>query len=466
MSHELQSVLHRLGPAKAEDIARDLGVSQPTVSRMLNASALMIARVGGSKNTLYGYRRQIRQIGELPIPIYIVDEHGNAAPFGVMHGVMPEGYLVDTKKNPWPLEHATKRHFYSIPYFIQDMRPQGFMGRSFARAHAEALGVSDKPERWTDDQIMVVLAMHGEDLPGNLLVGDISYRRWVSHATSLRNGVGIINEEDIGQHYVEMAEKSMSDGAAGSSAGGEFPKFTAVRTLAGVSQHVIVKFSGRGSSPAEQRWSDLLRCESHAAGAVTEMGVDAASSRAFRHGGRTFMESVRFDRIDLIGRKPVCSLASLDAELTGMGDPDWDAFAGRLHEIRLLNAEDVSAIKRAWYFGKLIANSDMHAGNLAFAPGTQGQLSLCPIYDMLPMRYAPHRGGEVPEATVFDAYHPLPGNEGDFRSALAAATLFWDRVSNDLEIHEGFRDIASGHLARLVSTYGHQNAPSRPANRM
>lgn len=58
----------------------------------------------------------------------------------------------------------------------------------------------------------------------------------------------------------------------------------------------------------------------------------------------------------------------------------------------LIDADTHAQVSRLWWFGRLIANTDMHDGNLAFKPG----LKLAPVYDMLPMGYAPVRGMELP----------------------------------------------------------------------
>ena len=41
----------------------------------------------------------------------------------------------------------------------------------------------------------------------------------------------------------------------------------------------------------------------------------------------------------------------------------------------------------------------MHTGNLVFVPAA-GRLQLAPAYDMLPMRFAPLPGGELPTRSV------------------------------------------------------------------
>lgn len=431
------------GPAKAAEIARALGVSQPTVSRMIASGRDSIVRAGGSKNSLYAAARAIRQLPSEALPVFRIDESGHAYRVGQLQGVYPEGYLVQFEKPIWPYEKKGKTYFQSLPYSIHDMRPQGYMGRAFARQYAELLGVSDNPERWSDDQVLVVLCLMGHDLPGDMVVGEMAYRKLdiVEHI--------LIAEPAIPEHYFELAEQAASLGVAGSSAGGEFPKFTAVREHAGRTEHVIVKFSGKGDSPAEQRWADLLRCEARATAALEAMDVAAAHNRAFTHRGRTFLESVRFDRVGLRGRRGMCSLGGVDAELVGLGDPEWDRFADKLLAMRLIDRSTASRMRRIWYFGQLIHNTDMHAGNLSFTPLVSGKLGLCPVYDMLPMRFAPLRGGEVPEIQQTRVYKPLPGFEEDYAAASNAARLFWSEAAADRMISPAFRKIAAALLAEI-----------------
>ena len=149
----------------------------------------------------------------------------------------------------------------------------------------------------------------------------------------------------------------------------------------------------------------------------------------------------------------MCSLASLDAELVGMGDPDWEKFADKLLQIRVIDAESVSAIRKAWYFGKLIGNTDMHAGNLSFGLSDLNKVEICPLYDMLPMRYAPLRGGEVPALEQANLYVPMPGHDAEFNAATTAAMAFWNAIALDENISSGFREIAKGWIGQLISLF-------------
>jgi hypothetical protein len=104
----------------------------------------------------------------------------------------------------------------------------------------------------------------------------------------------------------------------------------------------------------------------------------------------------------------------------------------------MLAAADEQNVQRIWHFGRLIANNDMHDGNLAFRPG----LRLAPVYDMLPMLYAPIRGVELPERNFTPAL-PMPAQVEVWRAAAEAARVFWERTARDARISEGYRRICA-----------------------
>ncbi|PPC84870.1 MAG: DNA-binding protein [Methylotenera sp.] len=447
MNNSLIATLMRLGPSSSEAIGRQLNVSQPTISRMLSVSANQVIRIGGSKNTIYAVPRKIRQLKDAIIPVFKVDELGVVTRFGELISVYPEGFLWEANQENWPAETPKKRYFNSLPYFIHNSSPQGFMGRNFARINCDALGVPEDLNRWSDDDALVAMAILGEDVPGNLILGETSYRRFTEQNHD------IIKESELADSYLALAKMALSNGVAGSSAGGEFPKFTAIRENQNYPEgvaHVIVKFSGTGDTAHEQRWADLLRCEAYASEITnTHLNAMSAASAVITHGGRTFMESTRFDRVGMGGRRSMCSLSSLDAELVGSGDMNWEKLAEQLFKLKLIDENTAQTIRRVFYFGKLIGNSDMHNGNLSFGLSESGKLVLSPIYDMLPMRYAPQRGVELPELIQDSLYKPMPGYEDDYVLALKAALAFWVRVSLDSDVSSDFRDIAEKWVVQL-----------------
>ncbi len=346
----------------------------------------------------------------------------------------------------WPMPDESRDGWWDgLPYPLYDMRFQGFMGRQFARAEHHRLGVSANPEEWSDDDVLHVLSSSGSDLSGSLIVGDPAYEHWQARKSAPTKP---LKARALGRAYGALAHQAIIDGVPGSSAAGEFPKFSALRELAGSdTPHVLVKFSGADGSPAVRRWADLLVCEHLALEcAATLPGIQSARSRIVAHGGRTFLEVERFDRHGHFGRSRLAALTTLNAALIGDGSNDWAHLAHRFAQAGLIEPATVEHVRCLWWFGRLIANTDMHTGNLSFVP--HGVLTLAPTYDMLPMLYAPLPGGEVPTRS-FEPSLPLPPLRSAWTTACQAAVLFWTRGSKDVRISEDFRRMCALNSLRL-----------------
>jgi hypothetical protein len=442
----LAKVLGRQAAVRAADLAQALGVSVPTLHRLLQERAEPILVAGQARRTRYALRRAVRgDPGEYPL--YAVDTSGRAVQVASLTAVAPAGCWVSLRGTDWPVvDEAREGWWEGLPYPLYDMRPQGYLGRQLARAVHCALAVPDNPNLWNDDDILFALSRIGSEMSGNLILGDDACERWQQD--------GLAQAEPLSEHgtaaaYVQLAAQAVAAGVPGSSAAGEFPKFPARRDLAGrPTPHVLVKFSGADDSPAVRRWSDLLVCEHLALEcARTLPQVESAHSRVLSQAGRTFLEVERFDRHGPRGRSPLCSLETLNAALLGMGTQDWACLADGLAAAKLLESEDVVCIHRLWWFGRLIANSDMHLGNLSFRP-SGGRLRLAPTYDMLPMRYAPLPGGELPAAEWTPSL-PLPGHRDHWLVACRAAVHFWDLVAADTRIGAAVRGLGRVHRQGL-----------------
>lgn len=441
----LATVLGRRAAASAADLAEQLGVSVPTLHRLLQEAGADIVSTGKARRTRYALRRPLRgAMAELPL--YEVDETGRAELRAHLVAVQPQGTCMSLTGSGWPVPDGSRDGWWDgLPYPLNDMRPQGYMGRQFARAEHRQLAVPANPEEWSDDDVLHVLSRSGSDTSGNLILGDPACERWLQSKLAPPDP---LKARVLGREYVALAEQAIVAGVPGSSAGGEFPKFAALRDLAGsATPHVLVKFSGADDSRAVRRWSDLLVSEHLALECAALLpGVASAASRVVTHGGRTFLEVERFDRHGLWGRSRLGSLGVLNAALLGDGSTDWTRLAGRLAAADLLAASDVACIERLWWFGRLIANSDMHTGNLSFRP--HGRLALAPAYDMLPMLYAPLAGGEVPPRS-FEPPLPLPAQRPAWIQACEAALGFWDRAAQDGRIGADFRRLCGANLRRL-----------------
>ncbi|MFT4101025.1 MAG: type II toxin-antitoxin system HipA family toxin YjjJ [Burkholderiaceae bacterium] len=458
----LATVLAR-GPQQAGDVARLLGVSRSTLSRTVRAAGPRIVTRGTARRTTYGLRRTLRG-SDSPLPLYRVDAQGELHRIGELDPVSPSGIAVrweDAAAFEWPLEPMMRDGWFDgLPYFMQDMRAQGFLGRHFARNLAAMHPLSEDPRDWSDDDVLYALSLAGADTPGNLLLGETAARRWLDVVARTRLA-DPVTSADPRQHDLrlsEQADDAMRTPQVGSSAGGEFPKFAGHRTSAEGDLPTLVKFSGNDGSPGSQRWADLLVCESLAALTLAqELGVPSAPGRISTAAGRTFLELDRFDRHGPLGRSAVLSWFAINHGLVGSTD-DWPTATKSLVQRDWLSVDDWHRIRKLWLFGRLIANTDMHDGNLAFVPSAESRpgrhgFALAPVYDMLPMAYAPGRGVEPP-VIDYRPRLPLPEERDDWAAAARAAIRFWSACVDDQRITSPFRTICETNARRLSAVLG------------
>ncbi|MDB5848132.1 MAG: phosphatidylinositol kinase, partial [Rhodoferax sp.] len=278
----LEIALAVQAPATASGLAEALQVSVPTLHRLLQQlPAGRLVSAGKARRARYALRRTLRGApGDFPV--YAIDRSGQAETLGSLALLQSQGAWLDLAGSDWPVPDESRDGWWpGLPYPLYDMRPQGYMGRLFARAEHRALGVSPDPQTWTDDDVVHVLSQRGGDASGNLVLGDAAFSDW--QAARLTQPAAL-PPADTAAAYAALAQHAVAAGVPGSSAAGEFPKFAARREappgLPSDTPHVLVKFSGADDSPTVRRWSDLLVCEHLAlVHAASLPGVDAAHSR-------------------------------------------------------------------------------------------------------------------------------------------------------------------------------------------
>lgn len=448
VAKKVLEILRTWGRQPSGELLRRLQVSRPTLMRALTALSGQVISRGRARRTAYAARRAIRG-NTAPLVLYRIDESGRAHEAGLLEPTYPEGCAMTfTQACPWPLdEDMADGWFPSTPYPLADLRPQGFLGRNFAHHFAAMLQVDEDVKRWNEDDVLHVLSALGWDQPGDYILGEQALRRFLEEQ---QRSIHFLVEDELDTQYPQRALQALNYGVADSSAAGEFPKFTARRLVKGKATHVIVKFSGEDASPQEQRWSDLLICEHLAMTTIADtLELRAAKSRIYQFGGRTFYEVERFDRHGEFGRSAVCSWQELNAALFGITG-SWSLGADALLKKGYISAETAHEIHVLAHFGRLIANTDMHDGNLALQPG----LALAPAYDMLPMLYAPQRGIEIVERN-FNPALPLPRERDAWVQAAQAALIFWQRAQRDARISAKFQGICQANaeqVKRLLDT--------------
>lgn len=396
-------------------------MSPATLMRMARDAGQDLVRIGRARATQYAWRLNWPGLERSQFPLFRIDETGAAESAG-------ELITLAARQSVWMPEGRISG---GLPAEIADARPSGFLGRHFAATHGDLhlpLRLSD----WSDHHILMAMARRGEDLPGNLIVGEESFARWqqLADAATTRDD------------YPALANATIAGHPPGSSAGGERPKFG----VAVGGRHVLVKFATRGKTtdPVARRWCDLLLLEGVALDVVKSSGVPTARTQVIETPSHWFLESERFDRVGARGRRAVMSLAAVH------DDPadSWASAATALRAAGRLTDEDARRLRWLDAFGSLIGNSDRHQHNILFFI-QDGRLQLAPAFDQLPMRYAPTADGQVPTRDF--TMPAVTSNTLDVQNdAREAAQQFWTRGSEDSRVSGEMQAICAAN-ARLLA---------------
>lgn len=429
-----------LAPLDAASVCERLQISQPTFSRLWQRAGPDMVRLGAARATRYAMLRTVRDL-DSTLPVFEVRADGSSVLFGQLRTLQNDWYW-------FAPANGAPQLMLGLPFWLQDLRPQGFLGRMVPAMHAD-LSLPPSISNWSDDDTLYFLARRGEDVPGNLILGNEAWRRFRS-ADSLAPTLAQVPAHLRADEYALRAQQANAGEAPGSSAGGEQAKFTALIARAdGRCEHVIVKFSPPPDSVGGRRWADLLVAEHLALQTLRDFGVAACVSELVLTPERVYLEAVRFDRQGRLGRAPMVSMAGVDT-LLGALDKNWSGSTRLLHEQGRLTADDWQRVCLLDVFGVLIGNSDRHPGNLSLSWQADGRFALAPVYDMLPMMYRPNQQGEV----VGREFEPALLDRLELRclpQAQQMALAFWQRVQQDERISAGFKSLAARHAARVAA---------------
>ncbi len=422
------------GPSGARQLLEKTGISQPTLSRTLAAMGDQVVRIGAARSIQYALRDTRRALED--ISIYRVGADGKIGPLGVLIPVSPDGFVMRQAD-------GVSLHSDSLPWWLLDMRPQGFLGRAYGARHAEMLGLPARLSDWSDAQVLRALSVHGLDAVGNLLLGDAARERFLNAPPPAP-----IPEDAKSETYARLAHEAASGDLPGSSVGGEQPKFATFAQTPDGPRHVLVKFTLPDANPVTERWRDLLLAEHHALETLTAGGFLAARSRVIDHAGQRFLEVERFDRVGAAGRRAVFSLTCVEAEFADNASARWPVIAERLARDGHITRDSADGAALLYAFGTLIGNTDMHNGNLSFTSDGGRPYALAPAYDMLPMGFSPLSGGGLSGNLSAVNLHASVKSEVWVR-ALGLAADFLGRVRAEGRFSEGLRaciDVLAGHI--------------------
>lgn len=443
----LAAALRSAGVISATELAVRLKVNRTTIVRALADLGPEVVAMGATRSTRYALRRAIVD-GVSDWPIYQIDAQGRAQAWGQITSLWERQWRITWAgaAPDWAGHFSNAAGLWQgFPFFLADLRPQGFLGRALARRLARSLPVPPNPQEWSDHHTLLFLQAASEDLPGALVVGDACLRRALESHVFGQGNLQIAEAERC-ERYPEVAALAMSE-PVGSSAGGEQPKFGAtVLRPSGVSTPVLVKFSPPMDQTTGQRWADLLLAEWHALRVLAAASAGSLEPQLIDAGGRRFLEVPRFDRTPEGGRRGVVSLGALHPESHGYGRSAWLEAGEVLLKQGLIEPETLQEIRRRHAFGELIGNTDMHTGNLAFWLEDRLPFRLAPVYDTLPMLHAPSPQGEIlPRA--FQPPVPLPATMAAWQAAAPLASAFWENLANDARLSPDFRRYAESAIA-------------------
>ena len=423
------------GPLSAVQLMGKLGISQPTLSRAIQGLGVDAVRIREGRTSRYALRDNARGMAECSV--YQVEEDGKIRQIGVLIPVRHEGYVMQQS------DGAT-RFSEGIPWWLLDMRPQGFMGRAYASQHAQSLGLPASIAEWTDTQALRALIAHGHDATGNIVLGDMARDRFVHAADPVP-----IALQQRGADYARLANELAGAGETWSSAAGEQPKFAAYSETATGASHQIVKFTLPQDNPITERWRDLLLSEHHALQTLAQSGMAAARTEIVDHNGQRFLSVERFDRVGVRGRRAMFSLSAVDAEFTAMARSPWPVVAAELAARGHIHRQANEGAALLYAYGTLIGNTDMHHGNLSFVSSHGRPYSLAPAYDMLPMGFQPRSGGGLSNSLAPANLHAAVPPQM-WQRALWLATDFLQRLRADPRFSSQFTpclDSLANHIA-------------------
>lgn len=122
--------------------------------------------------------------------VYRISEAGQVSALGRLVPVYPHGFV---------MQQTDGKSIYSdsLPWWLFDMRPQGYLGRAYASRFSATLGLPANPEHWDDAEVIRSLLAHGTDAIGNLVIGEQARDQFLAMQAPVAIDRGPINSPII-----------------------------------------------------------------------------------------------------------------------------------------------------------------------------------------------------------------------------------------------------------------------------
>ena len=440
LTEHLRALLAQGGAFTAQQLQAATGKSQPSISLGLNKLGADVCKLGAARSTRYALTQTILGLPAHQTLTWTTPE-GRQQNFGSLHFLQGGQVYVRSQMG----ESGAKSADWlsppgQLPWFLQTLRPQGFLGRQLTRLRPD---FPADPDTWRIEQVLYMAVNHAGDPPGALHLGE-------TRGNFVAEAQWPLTERAT--HFDTLAHAVTQTLPAASSAGGEQPKFlTEVHGPDGQHQHLIVKFSPPRGTPFGERWHDLLHLEHLALAVLADNGVAVASTHIVESDARTYLVSERFDRVGQQGKRHVVPAAAVHDAFVHTPRQHWVATCEALAVQKKLTRAHVDTVASAYLFGQAIGNTDMHFGNLSFFVDDVLQPALVPtpVYDMLPMLWRPGiHSGELDARPVQPQAQP-PGYAALACEVRAWAITYWERAASLPALSDALR-VASGENARRL----------------
>jgi len=440
LTDHLRAVLAQGGTLTAQQLQNATGMSQPSISLALAKLGTEVCKLGAARSTRYALTQPILGLLARQKLTWTTPD-GELQTFGSLNFLHSGQVHVRTQQGLDFLGRSGQ-----LPWFLQTLRPQGFLGRQLTRLRPD---FPADPDHWRTEQVLYMAINHAVDPPGALHLGDTT-GRFMVEAPRRASATSLV---DAAAQFDAMARTINETLPAASSAGGEQPKFvTKIDAPDGQHKHLIVKFSPPRGTPFGERWHDLLHLEHLALAVLADNGVAVVATHIVESRERTYLASERFDRIGRAGKRHVVAAAAVHDEFVKAPRQHWVASCEALAAQKLLAPAHVKTVASTYLFGQYIGNTDMHFGNLSFFVDDVMKPAFVPspVYDMLPMMWRPGvHSGELDAAPV----RPQPQPAGYAPQAVQArawARTYWERAASMTALSRALREASAANLAVLA----------------
>lgn len=146
---DLLSYLHAHKPTLSTELVAHFAISRPTLSRRVQDLGHSVLTIGKGRATRSAARHEN---GPSEVPLYQVSESGQVDVFGQLHplqaGAQTRWLFAPEKAQPALMQDEFKEGLYpGWPWFLEDLRPGGFLGREFGKYMAELYSIDANPEK-------------------------------------------------------------------------------------------------------------------------------------------------------------------------------------------------------------------------------------------------------------------------------------------------------------------------------